>query len=170
MYPSVTSIHAALDALRILMRMHRLAADDIGSIKVGVGHMTYVHTAWEYKPAGSTAAQMNMFFGLATMARHGDVVAGDYVKSRLADPALLDFMHRITVVEDPFDRRPGQWRSPRRAHDGGHPRRRNIAARRDEPPRQPGEPGGRRRHRSEVPAATCGRCCRRPGPTGSLNW
>ena len=100
MYPSVTSIHSALDALQTIMRTHRLAAKDIEAIEVRVGHMTYVHTAWTYQPAGVTAAQMNMFFGLATMARHGDVAVDDFVEDRLADPALMDFMRRITVHED----------------------------------------------------------------------
>ncbi len=101
MYPSVTSIHAALDALKEIMGANGLTAEDIAAIEVGVGHMTFVHTAWEYKPAGITAAQMNMYFGLATMARGLDVAPADYVADRLADPALLDFMRRITVHEDP---------------------------------------------------------------------
>jgi 2-methylcitrate dehydratase PrpD len=101
MYPCVTSIHAALDALQELMLAHDLKADDIAAIEVGVGHMTYVHTAWPYKPAGVTAAQMNMFFGLATMARNRAVTADDYVEDCLADPNLLEFTRRIHVFEDP---------------------------------------------------------------------
>lgn len=100
MYPCVTSIHSALDALDDLMRRHRLAADDIAALEVGVGHMTYVHTAWAYKPAGITAAQMNLYFGLATMAHSRAVGPAAYVEDRLADPVLLDFMRRITVSVD----------------------------------------------------------------------
>lgn len=101
MYPCVTSIHAALDALQDLMREHRLRTEDIARIEAGVGHMTYVHTAWPYQPAGTTAAQMNMFFGLAAMARGNGVCADDYAEDRLADPVLLDFMRRVSVTEDP---------------------------------------------------------------------
>lgn len=100
MYPSVTSIHSALDALQAIMRDHALAAEEIASIHVGVGHMTHVHTAWPYKPAGITAAQMNMFYGLSVMALHGSVSTADFVDDRVADPALLAFMARITVEED----------------------------------------------------------------------
>jgi 2-methylcitrate dehydratase PrpD len=100
MYPCVTSIHTSLDALQALIREHCLTASDIAGIEVGVGHMTYVHTAWTYKPAGITAAQMNMFFGLSTMAQNGAVTASDYVENRLADPSLMDFMGRIAVFED----------------------------------------------------------------------
>lgn len=101
MYPCVTSIHTALDALHELMQAHRLVSEAISAIEVGVGHMTYVHTAWPYKPAGITAAQMNMFFGLATMARGQGISPDDYVEDRLADPDLLAFMQRISVTEDP---------------------------------------------------------------------
>ena len=101
MYPSVTSIHAALDALDAIMRDHRLSADDIASVHVGVGHMTYIHTAWKYRPAGVTAAQMNLFYGLAVMANRRRVTPAEFAEDRLADPALLGFMARITVSEDP---------------------------------------------------------------------
>ena len=100
MYPSVTSIHAALDALQTIMTEHRLAAADIRDIAVGVGHMTYVHTAWPYTPAGITAAQMNIFYGLSVMALQGKVAVEDFTEDRLADPAILDFMRRITVAQD----------------------------------------------------------------------
>jgi 2-methylcitrate dehydratase PrpD len=96
MYPNVTSIHAALDA----MRDTKVAARDIQSIEIGVGHMTFVHTAWNYKPAGVTAAQMNMFYGIAVMALRGDVAARDYTEDRIADPDILAFIPRIKVFED----------------------------------------------------------------------
>ena len=100
MYPSVTSIHSALDALRHVMAEARLTAADIERIEVGVGHMTYVHTAWPYRPAGVTAAQMNIFFGLAVTALHGAPTAGFYEERYLADPAILGFIPRIAVTED----------------------------------------------------------------------
>jgi aconitate decarboxylase len=100
MYPSVTSIHSALDALRAVMAEHALTAPQIDRIEVGVGHMTHVHTAWPYRPAGVTAAQMNIFYGLAVTALHGAATAEHYREDRLEDPALLGFIPRITVAED----------------------------------------------------------------------
>jgi len=55
MYPNVTSIHAALDAMRQVLIEENLSASEIRKIEVGCGHMTFVHTAWEYRPAGVTA-------------------------------------------------------------------------------------------------------------------
>lgn len=100
LYPNVTSIHTSLDALRHIMRSHELEARDIRTVDVGCGHMTYVHTAWTYRDAGVTAAQMNMFYGLAAMATGGDVTVADYTPARMQDPALLDFISRIRLHED----------------------------------------------------------------------
>ena len=100
MYPNVTSIHAALDALRALQVENGLNSHDIRLIEVGCGHMTYVHTAWRYEPKGVTAAQMNLFYGLSVMALRGQVTAADYTDDRIADPAVLAFMDRIRPFED----------------------------------------------------------------------
>src|ERR1700743_163070 len=86
MYPNVTSIHAALDAFRSILIEERLAASDIGEIHVGCGHMTFVHTPWEYRPAGVTAAQMNMYYGLSVRAGRKDLSAADYSEAPLAEP------------------------------------------------------------------------------------
>jgi aconitate decarboxylase len=101
MYPNVTSIHTALDALKSIMTDERLTARDIASIEVGCGHMTYVHTAWDYQPNGVTAAQMNLFYGLAVMALHGDVNVTHYEEHLIADPEILAFLPRIRAYEDP---------------------------------------------------------------------
>ena len=100
MYPNVTSIHAALDALRSILIEEKLEAADIAEVRVGCGHMTFVHTAWTYRPAGVTAAQMNMFYGLAVMAFRKDVTAADYSEADIANPLLLDFMSKIGIEED----------------------------------------------------------------------
>jgi 2-methylcitrate dehydratase PrpD len=100
MYPTVTSIHSALDSLRILMAQHKLSAGDIAAIDVACSHMTHVHTAWPYKPAGITAAQMNLFYGLAVTALNGKVTVGDLTEARLSDPDILEFITRIVAHDD----------------------------------------------------------------------
>ena len=100
MYPNVTSIHAALDALRAILIEENLSASEIAEIEVGCGHMTFVHTAWEYRPSGVTAAQMNMYYGLSVMALRKDVSAADYSEATIANPKILDFMRRIRISED----------------------------------------------------------------------
>ncbi|WP_326539672.1 MmgE/PrpD family protein [Pseudorhodoferax sp.] len=99
-HASVTSIHAAMDALRQLMDTHGLTAADIAAVDVAVSHMTYVHCAWEYRAQGVTAAQMNLFYGLAVIALDGVAFVAQYREDRLADPAILDFIARTTARED----------------------------------------------------------------------
>lgn len=101
LYPAVTSIHTALDALKDIMVENDLSYKDIQSVDVGCGHMTFIHTAWAYRDAGVTAAQMNMFYGLAAMATGGRVTAADYTSERMSDETLLAFLNRITIHEDP---------------------------------------------------------------------
>jgi 2-methylcitrate dehydratase PrpD len=101
MYPNVTSIHAALDGLRAILTEDGVTAPRIAEIHIGCGHMTFVHTAWDYRPVGTTAAQMNMFYGLSVMAQRRQVSAGDYSDERIADPDILAFIPRIKVAVDP---------------------------------------------------------------------
>ena len=99
-YASVTSIHSALDALDATMRTNDLSADDIASIEVGVSRMTYVHCAWEYRAQGVTAAQMNLFYGLAVMALERNAFVDQYREDRLASGATLGFIRRIAAHVD----------------------------------------------------------------------
>ena len=101
MYANVTSIHTALDALQSILLEESIDSTRIASIKVGCGHMTYVHTAWPYVPNGVTTAQMNLYYGLAVMAIRRNVSAADYAPDRLADPDVLAFIQRIEAFEDP---------------------------------------------------------------------
>src|ERR1700759_905429 len=100
MYPNVTSIHAALDAFRSILTEEKLSFPEISEIHVGCGHMTFVHTAWDYRPAGVTAAQMNMYYGLSVMALRKDVTAADYGEAEIANPDILTFIPRIRLEED----------------------------------------------------------------------
>jgi len=97
----VTSIHAALDAFSHLIRQHGLSPSDIARVEVGVSPMTYTHCAWEYKAQGVTAAQMNLFYGMAAIAFDGVAFVAQYAQDRLAEPRLLDFIQRIEAHVDP---------------------------------------------------------------------
>jgi len=100
-HASVTSIHSALDALAQIMNEHELAADDVERVEVGVSHMTFVHCAWDYKAQGVTAAQMNLYYGLAIMAYDRMAFVEQYREDRLADPRVMDFITRIHAYTDP---------------------------------------------------------------------
>jgi 2-methylcitrate dehydratase PrpD len=99
-YASVTSIHSALDALREIMRDNRLSAGDIAEIETGLSPMTYVHCAWEYKAQGVTAAQMNLFYGMAVIALDGVAFTEQYNEKRLKEPGILDLIKRQRAYVD----------------------------------------------------------------------
>ncbi|MES2562177.1 MAG: MmgE/PrpD family protein [Pseudomonadota bacterium] len=106
-HASVTSIHTALDGLAAIMREHSLTADDIARVETGLSPMTHVHCAWEYQAQGVTAAQMNLYYGLAVTALDGMAFTEQYQESRLRDPLILDFIKRISAHVDPEIERMG---------------------------------------------------------------
>jgi 2-methylcitrate dehydratase PrpD len=99
-HASVTSIHTALDGLSQIMRENELKASDVARVETGLSPMTHVHCAWEYKAQGVTAAQMNLYYGLAVIALDGMAFTEQYREDRLADPAVLDFIGRIGAYVD----------------------------------------------------------------------
>ena len=100
-HASVTSIHTALDALADLMRENKLRADDVARVDAGLSHMTHVHCAWKYEAQGVTAAQMNLYYGLAVIALDGAAFVDQYREDRLRDPRIFDFISRIDARVDP---------------------------------------------------------------------
>lgn len=99
-HASVTSIHTALDGLADILREHKLTVDDVSRVDVGLSPMTHVHCAWEYKAQGVTAAQMNLYYGLAVIALDGMAFTDQYREERLRDPRILDFIGRISATVD----------------------------------------------------------------------
>lgn len=100
-HASVTSIHSALDGLSAIMQEQKLKAGDIAKVETGLSPMTHVHCAWEYKAQGVTAAQMNLYYGMAVIALDGAAFTEQFREARLADPQILDFISRITAHVDP---------------------------------------------------------------------
>jgi 2-methylcitrate dehydratase PrpD len=99
-HASVTSIHTALDGLAEIMRENKLAAADIERVEAGLSPMTHLHCAWQYKAQGVTAAQMNLYYGLAVIALDGVAFTEQYQESRLRDPGILEFIGRIDAGVD----------------------------------------------------------------------
>jgi len=100
-HASVTSIHTALDGLGEIMRENKLSAEDVEHVYVGLSRMTHVHCAWEYRAQGVTAAQMNLYYGLAVIALDSMAFTEQYREGRLKDPQILDFIKHIDAYVDP---------------------------------------------------------------------
>lgn len=100
-YAAVTSIHTALDALAQILRDNALRPEDIAQIEASLSQATYVHCAWEYKAQGVTAAQMNLYYGLAMIVLDGTAFVEQYREERLQDPRVLDLIGRMKARIDP---------------------------------------------------------------------
>jgi len=100
-HATVTSIHSCLDALAQIRVEHGLAADDMARIEAFVSTPTHVHCAWPYTAQSVTAAQMNIYYGLAVMALDGEAFVRQFVPERIADPAIMDLIDRIEAHVDP---------------------------------------------------------------------
>ena len=99
-YACVTSIHSSLDALLFIMNSKQLKPEDISRVDVGLSPMTFTHCAWEYKAQGVTAAQMNLYFNMASVAFDGVLFTEQYSESKLTDPRLQAFMQKVHAYID----------------------------------------------------------------------
>jgi 2-methylcitrate dehydratase PrpD len=99
-HATVTSIHAALDALKSIMTVNGLSAADITSIRAGVSTPTHVHCAWPYAAQSITAAQMNIYYGLAMIALNGRAFVGEFSEDTIGDPATMAFIEKISAMVD----------------------------------------------------------------------
>ncbi len=100
-HATVTSIHAALDALGMIIRDNDLSADEIAHIHAGVSHPTHVHCAWPYEAQSITAAQMNIYYGLAMIAFFGEAFVEQFDAAQISDPDVMAFTKRISAEVDP---------------------------------------------------------------------
>lgn len=88
----------ALEAVALLMREHRLNADDIARVQIstfaeGVRLGTML-------PASTEAAQYALGFPLAAMLARGSIGVSEISDRGLGDPRIADFLARIDLVED----------------------------------------------------------------------
>lgn len=103
-FATVTSIHTCLQGLNAIMVEHGLGYEDISRVGVGVSRATHVHCAWPYRGQSVTAAQMNLYFGLAVMAIFGDAGAPQFTEQRVNDPEILKFIACIEArIDDEID-------------------------------------------------------------------
>jgi 2-methylcitrate dehydratase PrpD len=99
-HATVTSIHAALDALSTVMRDNKLKPSDVATIHAGVSKPTYVHCAWTYEAQSITAAQMNIFYGLAMIAINGRAFTGEFTDDAIRSTDTRAFIEKISVAVD----------------------------------------------------------------------
>ena len=99
-FASCAAAQTSLDVVRRLRADHDLAADDVSLITIHSSTHAAVHCGWHYKPAGVTAAQMSIPYGVARMLLDGAVSAAEFTDEAIAEPHAVELASRVVVVPD----------------------------------------------------------------------
>jgi aconitate decarboxylase len=100
-YSCVGSNHTTLDALRAMQARRPFGPDDVERITVDGSQVTVDHVGWPYRPAGLTAAQLNLPFCVATLLLEGDVFVDQFSDAVVADPRRIELAEKVIVRHDP---------------------------------------------------------------------
>jgi aconitate decarboxylase len=101
LFACVGTNHTALEALSGLMRDHPFDWRGVESIDVLTSEYQVLHSGWPYKPGTVMSAQMNMQYCIAVLLMQGQVFIDQFDETCLADPAILDFVKRVTITANP---------------------------------------------------------------------
>jgi 2-methylcitrate dehydratase PrpD len=103
LYPSCAGTHPALDALLLLRRRERYAADDVAAIEVDVDSITPTILIHD-RPATGLEGKFSMPFCAAAAVVHGRVGIDTFEPGLVNDPQVREVMSRVTMRVDPsFD-------------------------------------------------------------------
>jgi aconitate decarboxylase len=97
-YAAGGSTHTAHEAVKSILSKHRLTAEVIHEITIYATTATFNHTSWEYKPAGITAAQMNMQYVVAVTVLEGDIFVGQFTEEKTNDARIIEFSRKVKVI------------------------------------------------------------------------
>jgi aconitate decarboxylase len=100
-YSAGGSTHTGHEAVKTIMEKNRLTADMIDRIIIHATTATYHHTSWDYKPEGTTAAQMNMHYVVAVTALEGEAFIDQFSEEKTKDPKVIEFSRKVEVMADP---------------------------------------------------------------------
>jgi 2-methylcitrate dehydratase PrpD len=97
-YPICRWAHAAIDAVRQLMRDHDLSHEDIDSVQVN----TFRESACLFQgmPDDTSKAQYSLPFAVAVMMAYGRIGVEHISGAGLSDPLVASLLERISVAED----------------------------------------------------------------------
>jgi 2-methylcitrate dehydratase PrpD len=99
-YASCAAAQSSIEAVRVLRDEHDLQEDQVAAVKIRASTHATIHCGWEYQPAGVTAAQMNIPFGVACMLRDGSVSAWHFAEESIRDRDLVQIASRVSVHPD----------------------------------------------------------------------
>lgn len=99
-YASCASTHTTVDAIGRLMQ-RGLTAANLVRLRIFMSKKGMNNVGWKYVPAGVVAAQMNGHYTAAVKLLDNAVFIEQFEESRLADPAVMALIERISIEHDP---------------------------------------------------------------------
>jgi 2-methylcitrate dehydratase PrpD len=99
-YASCAAAQSSLHVVRQIREAQGVEAADVAAVRIRASTHATIHCGWNYQPAGVTAAQMNIPFGVACMLRDGSVSARHFTEAAIVDPELMVLAHRVHVEPD----------------------------------------------------------------------
>jgi aconitate decarboxylase len=100
-YSCVSSNHTTLDAIRAIRTRRSFSVDEVDHIVVHGSQVTVDHVGWKYRPAGISAAQLNLPFCVATLLLDGNVFVDQFTALKIVDPVRIALADKVKVVADP---------------------------------------------------------------------
>jgi 2-methylcitrate dehydratase PrpD len=96
LYPAVGTVHASLDALRMIQRAHPLEPDNIEMVEVGLADWAVTHGASITRPTDVISAQFSLGFSIALrIARQSNDITLYMDPQAWTDPALLELIDKV---------------------------------------------------------------------------
>jgi 2-methylcitrate dehydratase PrpD len=93
--------HAPLEALGMLIAAHKIEADQIASIRIGMSNHSLNHVGVIREPRDITDAHYSVAFGAAVRLLRGGNGFYDYREEDLHDPRFLEIVRKVSVYVDP---------------------------------------------------------------------
>ncbi len=100
-YSCVSSNHTTLDAIRAIRARRPFSVDEVDHVVVHGSQVTVDHVGWKYRPAGISAAQLNLPFCVATLLVDGNVFVDQFTALKIVDPVRIALADNVKVVADP---------------------------------------------------------------------
>ena len=89
-----------LDAIRAIRARRSFSVDEVDHIVVHGSQVTVDHVGWKYRPAGISAAQLNLPFCVATLLIDGNVFVDQFTALKIVDPVRIALAYKVKVVAD----------------------------------------------------------------------
>lgn len=102
MYPCVATVQGVIDTLASLIEKHKIRAEEVEEIKVGISETSLSHGGAIYEPRDVASAQFSLPFSLALRLLKNNNDLSLYMDSKLwTDPQVLALARKVKSYADP---------------------------------------------------------------------